>query len=151
VRKRDFDALLARLQTLTPAQRKQLVEAVQGLDRRHEVALALEEQLGTPVCPRCGSEGVERWGRAAGIQRFRCREPGCRRTFNALTGTPLARLRQKALWLDYCEALVDGLSVRKAAKRSGVHRTTAFRWRHRFLAMPRDVKPSALQGRHHRG
>ena len=40
----------------------------------------------------------------------------------------------------------QGLSVRKAAACMGVHRTTAFRWRHRFLALPRDVKSNELAG-----
>ena len=40
----------------------------------------------------------------------------------------------------------QGLSVRKAAACMGVHRTTAFRWRHRFLALPRDVKANELTG-----
>ena len=34
----------------------------------------------------------------------------------------------------------EGLSVRKAADRMEVHRTTAFRWRHRFQALPREAK-----------
>jgi hypothetical protein len=43
-------------------------------------------------------------------------------------------------------ALDQGLSVCKAAARMGVHRTTSFRWRHRFLTFPRDVKERALSG-----
>jgi transposase-like protein len=58
----------------------------------------------------------------------------CGRTFNDLSGTPLARLRLKAKWLAYSQVLLDSLPVRKAADRLGVHRNTAFRWRHRFLA-----------------
>jgi hypothetical protein len=36
--------------------------------------------------------------------------------------------------------------VRRAAARRGVHRTTSFRWRHRFLTLPREVKEQALTG-----
>lgn len=36
--------------------------------------------------------------------------------------------------------------MRKAAARMGVHQTTVFRWRHRFLTLPRDVKDEALSG-----
>ena len=39
-----------------------------------------------------------------------------------------------------------GLSVRKAAAQMGVHRTTAFRWRHRFLAVARETKDQQLGG-----
>jgi hypothetical protein len=36
-------------------------------------------------CPRCASARLYRWGKAAGLQRFRCRS--CGRTFN-VTGSP---------------------------------------------------------------
>ena len=58
---------------------------------------------------------------------------GCR-TFHALTATPLAHLRKRELWLNYGQALIDGLSLRQAATRCGVDKDTALRWRHRFLA-----------------
>jgi transposase-like protein len=60
------------------------------------------------------------------LQRYRC--CSCGRTFNDLTGTPLARLRHKAKWLAYSQVLLDSLPVRTAADRVGVHRNTAFRW-----------------------
>jgi transposase-like protein len=62
----------------------------------------------------------------------------CERTFNALTGTPLAGLRLREKWLDYARALVDGVSLRKAAARTNIHLETSFRWRHRFLAVAKD-------------
>lgn len=37
-------------------------------------------------------------------------------------------------------------AVRKAAAQLDVHRTTAFRWRHRFLTVPHDVKAQHLDG-----
>jgi transposase-like protein len=83
-------------------------------------------------------------GTADGLQRYRCR--GCRKTFNALTGTPLDRLRHKGKWLDQTGALADGLTVHRAAERLGVAPSTAFRWRHRFLALPRQVEPAVLTG-----
>ena len=49
--------------------------------------------------------------------------PGAdRRTCSAVSSSGLARLH------------FDGLSVRKAAKRCGISKNTAFLWRHRFLA-----------------
>ena len=43
-------------------------------------------------------------------------------------------------------ALVDRVSLRKAAKRVNVHLETSFRWRHRFLATARNKRPSLLSG-----
>ncbi len=70
-------------------------------------------------------------GQADGLRRFRCKD--CRRSFNALTGTPLARLRKKECWLDFGQSLSEGETVAASAERCGVAVSTAFRWRHRFL------------------
>ena len=78
------------------------------------------------------------------MQRHRCKS--CLKTFNAVTGTPLARLRKKEKWLEYSRAMIDGLSVRKAARKCGIDTTTSFRWRHRFLHGLRDKKDSSLKG-----
>jgi transposase-like protein len=67
----------------------------------------------------------------------------CHKTFNALSGTPLARLRHRARWAEYAQA---SSTVREAARRCGVHKNTAFRWRHRFLARPARSKPLHLHG-----
>ena len=104
-------------------------------------ALSRVERAG---CPHCASQRLQRWGRASDLPRYRCRD--CRRTFNGLTGTPLAHLRKKDRWGAQAEALITGESVVKAAKRCGVSGTTAFRWRHRFLAATALDKPARLSG-----
>ena len=70
-------------------------------------------------------------GSANGLRRYRCK--ACSKSFNALTGTPLARLRHKERWLDFAQALTDGDTVRASAGRCEVAVGTALRWRHRFL------------------
>jgi transposase-like protein len=95
-------------------------------------------------CPHCDNRDVVRWGQASDLPRYRCK--ACRRTFNALTKTPLAKLRMKDKWTAQTEAMIDGVSLAQAARRCGVHPTTAFRWRHRFLAALSGDKPKALSG-----
>lgn len=95
-------------------------------------------------CPHCGGSAVVRWGKASDLPRYRCK--ACARTFNALTKTPLAKLRMKEKWGRQAEAMIDGVSLAKAARRCGVHYTTAFRWRHRFLAALSGDKPKTLGG-----
>ena len=56
------------------------------------------------ACPACHSPHLHRHGHAHGLQRYRC--VPCGRTFNALTGMQLARLRHKALWLAYADCLL---------------------------------------------
>ena len=67
-------------------------------------------------------------------------------TAGMLTGTPLARLRHKSLWLAYADCLLASVCVRQAARQLNVHRNTAFRWRHRFLTLARTDRPLRLHG-----
>jgi len=108
--------------------------------------LALLNDTGgeNPNCPDCRGS-VQRWGYTAGLQRYRCK--ACRRSFTPLTGTPLARLRRRDLWLGHAQILQEGASVRVAARRLGLHRNTAFRWRHRWLVNPRERKDTVFAGR----
>jgi transposase-like protein len=93
-------------------------------------------------CPHCGCCRVHRCGQASGLQRFRCL--GCGRSYNALTGTPLARLRKKERWLPYLQCLLESRTVRDTAQVVGVHRTTSFRWRHRFVPGAMRDRPAML-------
>ena len=140
-----FAKFFAQLPLLNQPQRLQVLGALHpaaGLDRI--IALIGAIRSAGRRFPRCNSEHWHRHGRANDLQRFRCR--ACGRTFNDLTGTPLARLRLKGKWLDYLSVLLDSLTVRAAAKRVGVHRNTAFRWRHRFLDRVKDDRPAQLTG-----
>ncbi len=108
------------------------------------VAETVDRRVELMGCPHCGGRKLQRWGKASGLARYRC--GNCRRTFNALTKTPLARLRKKELWQDHTKALMTGESLANAADRCGVATTTAFRWRHRFLSAPSLDKPRQLTG-----
>ena len=105
------------------------------------IALIEQAAAGRP-CPHCGCPRKHRCGQASGLQRFRCL--GCRRSHNALTGTPLARLRKKACWLSYLQCVLESHTVRDAARVVGVDRTTSFRWRHRFVPGAMRDRPSSL-------
>jgi len=140
-----FKSWFARLPSLNVPQRRQVLDALHpaaGLDQ--VVALIAQTRGPGRCCPRCGDQRCHRHGFANDLQRFRC--CACGRTFNDLSGTPLARLRLKGKWLAYSQVLLDSLSVRKAADRVGVHRNTAFRWRHRFLDWVKFDRPASLNG-----
>ena len=146
MKKKDFSDLLARVDALS-AKQKATLAAVLSTPGKHQpqpTEFIDKELSGKPICPGCSCESVHKWGVVSGLQRYRCKE--CRRTFNALTGTSMARLRKKDLWLDYSHALADSLSLTKAAERCGIDRTTAFRWRHRFLPQsgPQNVKCTGI-------
>ena len=112
-----------------------------GVDTLAGIAHRRVESMG---CPHCNSHEVAPWGSASAMPRYRCKN--CKRTFNGLTKTPLARPRQKDKWLEQAKAMIDGVSVAKTAERCNVHHTTAFRWRHRFLTSPALDKPHTLSG-----
>jgi transposase-like protein len=95
-------------------------------------------------CPACGGQRCHRCGRANDLQRYRC--VACGRTFNGLTGTPLARLRLRDKWQAYFRCLIESKTVRGAATQVAVAKTTSFRWRHRFLAGVRREPRPQLSG-----
>lgn len=141
----DFRAFVAQLGALTTVQRSALVTALSSKGSADDVVGMIEAEFAkAPMCGHCGSEEFCRWGTATAMKRYKCK--ACDRTFNALTGTPLAHLHKRELWLDYARALVDGVSLRKAASRVGVHLETSFRWRHRFLTAAKNDKASAVTG-----
>jgi len=142
---KDFESLLDALGALTPIQRSALAAALRSSGPGDDVIGLLEAEFAkSPACGHCGAESFGRWGTATGMKRYMCKT--CNRTFNALTGTPLAHLHCREKWLAYARTMVDGLSLRKAAARVEVHLETSFRWRHRFLAASRGAKPQSLGG-----
>src|SRR5437667_6061444 len=111
---KDFRALFADLGSLTPVQRNALMAALSSRGSAGDVVALIEAEFAkAPACGHCGSEAFSRWGLATGMKRYMCK--ACERTFNALTGTPLAHLQKREKWLEYAHAIVDGLSLRKAA------------------------------------
>lgn len=138
-----FATLLGQVGALSLSQREALLRVLSS-PAPAPGALLDSREPDLVRCPHCDGAQVSKWGTAHGLRRYRCRD--CRRSFNALTGTPLARLRHKSVWLGFAAALQQTLSVRKSAKSCGVAVSTAFRWRHRFLAAPTACKPAQLSG-----
>ncbi|MGX9772092.1 IS1595 family transposase [Janthinobacterium aestuarii] len=141
----EWITLIAQFAQLSQRQRQAGIALLRG-SAPHDATVALLENVAQPrlACPVCHSDHLHRHGHAHGLQRYRC--VPCGRTFNVLTGTPLARLRHKSLWLDYADCLLASDSVRKAASQLGVHRNTTFRWRHRFLSLAKTDRPHGLHG-----
>ncbi len=108
------------------------------------VAEARRRRVDCLGCPHCASQEFVSWGQANALPRYRCKN--CGRTFNALTKTPLARLRKKDQWLEQAGAIIGGATITQAAKRCNVHYTTAFRWRRRFLASLSLEERNTLKG-----
>ena len=141
-----FTRLCAKLRGLNTNGRLAVCCFMSALVNGERIA-ALIDQIAreTMACPRCASRQFGRHGFANGLQRYRCR--ACGKTFNGLTGTPLARLRLKDKWLAYFDCLRDpACTVQRAAEKVQVHANTSFRWRHRFLHWVKHDRPATLQG-----
>ena len=95
-------------------------------------------------CPHCQGKHVVRNGTADGLQRYKCR--CCKATFNALTGTPLARLRMKSKWLGQTGVLRDGVTITEAAERLGVPAVPLSAGAIVSLAQPKSVQAKVLVG-----
>lgn len=98
------------------------------------------------VCPHCQGTDVVLHGKDRNQrQRFKCRE--CGRTYNILTGTPMARARKPEKWGKYLSFMMDHVSVRKiVAAGIGVSHVTVWRWRHRFLKAAANDNGAMLSG-----
>lgn len=160
-----FEAWVSAIGRLDAAQRGRVFQALALADGSDGVEVAAErpgpvagsdvpgdslmakigrERLDSFGCPHCGLRNVRPWGSAGGKPRYRCTD--CRKTFNPLTGTPLSGLHYPERWREQAQAMLDGVTIQQAAKRCGVDYTTAFRWRHRFLAALNLDKPQQLSG-----
>ena len=145
MRERELTGLMKQLGKLTRRQRKALATELAAMESHAASTEIVEGQIPVrPDCPDCASRQVVKNGSADGLQRFKCR--ACGKTFNALTGTPLAGLHMRGKWLEHTAALRDGLSLNQVAERLHVAQSTAFRWRHRFLALPKSVQARTLAG-----
>ena len=138
---KEFRAFTAQIERLTPSQRKQTLDQIKercDIDTVETVLGSIES------CPHCESTSLYKWGINAGIQRYKCK--ACSKTFNALTNTPLARLRHKEKWSNFSQDIIDGKSVHDAAEHCKIANSTSFRWRHRFLAVASKIKAEHLEG-----
>jgi transposase-like protein len=146
---REFEQLAAQtLQCLTELTGQQAEVLRERIARSTSLrdCLAIIEERGAKLrcCPHCQGTSLYRHGVFYGLQRYRCRQ--CKRSFNALTNTPLAFIRLRDKWLPFLQCMLGSMTVRGAADAIGIHRNTSFRWRHRFLAMAKDDRPKPLQG-----
>ena len=138
---RGFQVWLSAASGLTRAQRREALAVLSGRSTGEASKAAIELAVDEARrCPHCAREGAVSRGKARGLRRYQCK--GCGRTFNALTGTPLSGLHHKERWLSFGASLAEGETVKASAERCDVAVSTAFRWRHRFLA----AAPSSFGG-----
>ena len=146
MRSREFSKMLASLPGLNPRQLAVLTGHVGVLNGQREVQGLVEERLEHEgACPHCAYPLYSKWGYTpAGEQRYRCK--ACQKSFTGLTGTPFSGIHDKDLLLDNASCMEESLSVRKTAEALGVHRNTAFRFRHLMMPVLATQQPGELPG-----
>ncbi len=130
---------------LSHNERIELHSALSALDNTQKACDVIEKsQDENRQCPHCGGYKVYKHGIRSNLQRYRCNS--CHKTFNSLTGTPLAHLRKKEQWLPYLKSMLHSLTIRESAKVSGINLRTSFLWRHHFTHLLHKDTPTELTG-----
>jgi len=136
--------LLSSVASFSDVQFVLLKNKIHNLNYTSFISVNLDKISDVDSCRHCKSSIFMKWGRRDGMQRYKCK--CCRKTFNCLSGTPLARLGKRNKWIMYANCLKKGFSVRKAAAECNIHKNTSFKWRHRFLFNTIDIKTNNMNG-----
>jgi len=139
-----FNVLLSSVGSFSDVQFILLKNKIYNLNYTNFISVNLDKISNVDSCRHCNSEIFIKWGRRDGMQRYKCR--CCAKTFNCLSGTPLAKLGRREKWIMYANCLKKGLSIRKAATECNIHKNTSFKWRHRFLFNTIDIKTNNMNG-----
>ena len=137
--------IINQIPLLVHQERVQVRAALDGVDDYKKVCDIIESrQDNDQHCPFCHRTRIYKHGHRSGLQRYKC--AACDKTFNALTHTPLARMRKKALWLQYMDYMLNSLVLRDIAERLEVDKKTALLWRHHFSTWLYKDTPRILEG-----
>ena len=143
-----LSSVIADIATLSVADKKTLrsylISTFSAKSSSMEEYVKEERFSGGLVCPVCGCIHVVRNGhRKDGIQRFVCRD--CGKSFVATTNSIVeGTKRDFDVWEKYIDCMMNGFSVRKSALICGIHRNTAFAWRHKILGALQHMADSVV-------
>lgn len=94
--------------------------------------LNIEDIIEVATCPHCSSTSIVRNGHKNNKQQYICKK--CKKSFQASTGTPTHGLHHTNKIPIYIKALQQGMTIRVAAKYTGISNNTSFNWRHKFIS-----------------
>jgi transposase-like protein len=145
-----FERVKIQVAAATAGQILDLEDVIQRVVAQQFIEMALarrtRQTILTRSCPHCRGNNVVLHGKDQnGRQRFKCR--GCDRSYNIMTGTPMARARKPEKWGQYLDCMTEHMSVRNiVASGIGIHQVTAWRWRQRFLRAAANDNAAILSG-----
>ncbi|MDS0526970.1 hypothetical protein NNC19_14855 [Clostridium sp. SHJSY1] len=102
-------------------------------------------------CPTCGSEKIIKHGFYNGIQRYKCKNELCSKTFSLSTNSIWSYSKKTAeKWGEFIELMLERRTLKYCAERLSININTAFYWRHKVLhAIRFDNIPKSLFGNIH--
>lgn len=145
---------------LSPQEQKKLYSMISyqlPTDNNFEEFVKDERFTSGFVCPHCGCIGhISRNGhiyktdkdgnKTIDKQRYVCKD--CGKSFTVLSNSVASGTRKNlSIWESFAKCMMNGFSVRKSAGICGIHRNTAFVWRHKLLdALQKHAEKSKLDG-----
>ena len=85
-------------------------------------------------CPHCGCAIFIKYGKYQGIQRYRCKNENCKKTFSNTTNSIWKYLKHKPdKWFKFIELMGESRTLIECARKLKISIVTAFNWRHKIL------------------
>ncbi|MBB6715063.1 IS1 family transposase [Clostridium gasigenes] len=118
-----------------------------NLDSLNILDLLYKRQNKIKTCPHCNCTSFIKHGYYKTLQRFKCSNKICNKTFCATTKSPWSYSKKSFdLWKDYFKLMFENKTLIECSTTLDIHNTTAFYWRHKILvAMKSFFKPQPLK------
>lgn len=85
-------------------------------------------------CPFCSSSEFIKYGKYNKIQRYKCKNQSCNKTFSDCTNTVWYNSKKSTEhWYQYCKLMFSGKTIRECASKLNISINTSFEWRHKIL------------------
>jgi len=85
-------------------------------------------------CPICGDHKYIKYGFYNGIQRYKCKNKNCEKTFSLSTNFIWSYSKKSPeKWAEFIELMLAKKTLRYCAEKLNINLATAFYWRHKVL------------------
>lgn len=149
----DIQALVESFKNLEPQEQEELLAHLHGILFPEELDINVltpdlrEIRFPHKVhCPYCKAGKVKRNGTYRGRQRYLCQSKRCGKSFNDLTGSPIAGTHHPDKWMKYLKYMAESRKLPEISKELDIHISTAFKWRHKVLDALRQLEKDQLSG-----
>lgn len=104
-------------------------------------------------CPICGHNKYIKYGFYNGVQRYKCKNENCEKTFSLSTNFIWSYSKKSPeKWVEFIELMLAKKTLRYCAEKLNINLSTAFYWRHKVLnGLSFNNIPKCLYGNIHMG